>query len=153
MRTAYLVQDDTPGQLARAVARYRLQRPAFLVPVLVELALGGVFAAAGHPSWAVLLVVVALLQPILLWRQTGRLAVAMQRRGYRPGTVLEVDWEPERFTVASPDSSASYPYGAVSGAQQVGSSVAMRIRGARVLLVLPVELVPPAARPRLGLPA
>ena len=147
----YAVGPDTALRMARAAARYRMARPAFWIPIVVEVALAAVFVAAGHPGWGIFLVVVALLQPLALAVQTQSMARAMFFRGYRPGSVLTVDWEPSGFTVASPDASAQYGYDVVSGAQEVGPAVAMRIRGARVLLVLPTDVVPDTVRPRLGL--
>jgi hypothetical protein len=151
VRTQVAIGPETPVQMARAAARYRMLRPAFWIPVLVELVLGGVFAAAGHPGWAIFLVAVAVLQPVVLAVQAQSMARAMHFRGYRPGTVLAVDWEPAAFTVISAEGSARHQYEVVSGARVVGPAMAMRIRGTRVLLVLPVQLVPEDARPRLGL--
>ena len=153
MRTETVIDDTAATQLARASARYRLTRPAFWIPVVVELALAAAFVAAGHRGWAVLLVVVALLGPVVLVAQTPFLAAGLARRAFRPGTVLTVDWDDDTFTVATPDASGTHHYRSVTAAREVRGAVAMRIRGARVLLLLPAEVVPPAARPRLGLPA
>ncbi len=150
MRSEVPIGADTAARMARASTRYRLGRPAFWAPIAVELALAVVFAAAGHPGWAVLLAVVAVLGPVLLVAQTPSLAAAMRRRGYRPGTTLTVDWEEETFTVAGPDSAGTHHYASVTGARLVGDAVVFRIRGARVLLLLPAEVVPPAVRPRLS---
>ena len=152
MRTEYRIGPDTPGRMARAVTRYRARRPAFLVPVVVELLLGVVFAAAGYPGWGAFMAVVALAQPAVLAIQSFTLANAMEHRGYRPGSQLVTDWAPDGFEISTVSGSGRYPYDAVSGTRVYGGAVVMRIRGARVLLVLPAEVVPPAARPRLGLP-
>jgi hypothetical protein len=151
VRTETVVDATTATRLARASARYRLTRPAFWIPVLVELALVVVFAAAGRTGWAVLLAVVAVLGPVLLLAQTPSLAKAMRRRGYRPGTTLTVEWGEETFTVATPDSAGTHHYVSVSAAREVASAIVFRIRGARVLLLLPADVVPPEIRPRLGL--
>ena len=153
MRTETVVGDTAATQLAWASARYRLTRPAFWIPVVVELALAAAFASAGHPAWAVLLVLVALLAPAGLLVQTPSLAAGMARRGYRPGTVLTVDWGEDDFTISTPDGSGTHLYRSVTGARQLGSAVVLRIRGARVLLLLPADVVPEEARPRLGLTA
>jgi hypothetical protein len=151
VRTETVVDTTTAGRLAWASARYRLTRAAFWIPVVVELALVVVFAAAGHPGWAILLAVVAVLGPVLLVAQTPSLANAMRRRGYRPGTILAVEWGDDTFTVSTPDSAGTHHYAAVTAAREVGGAVVFRIRGARVLLLLPADVVPPEARPRLGL--
>ena len=153
MRTDTVVDGTTATHLAWASARYRLTRPAFWIPVLVELALAGVFFAAGHPGWAVLLLVVALLAPTVLVAQTPYLAGGMARRGYRPGTILSVDWDEDSFTITTPDAAGRHRFAAVTGARQFDDAVVMRIRGARVLLLLPADVVPDTVRPRLGLPA
>jgi len=153
MRTETLVGDTAATQLAWASTRYRLTRPAFWIPVVVELALAAAFVAAGHPGWAALLVVVALLGPVVLIAQTPFLAAGLARRAFRPGTVLSVDWGDDTFTVSTPDASGTHHYRSVTGARELRGAVAMRIRGARVLLLLPADVVPPAARPRLRLPA
>lgn len=151
MRTEVAIGPDTAARMARASTRYRLGRPAFWVPIAVELALAVVFAAAGHPGWGVVLVVVALLGPVLLRLQTPTLARAMARRGYRSGTTMTVDWDDDTFTVSTPDGSGTHHYHSATGARLVDGAVGLRIRGARVLLLLPADVVPDAVRPRLGL--
>ena len=152
MRTDTVVDTTTATRLAWASARYRLTRPAFWVPVLVELLLAAVFAAARHPLWAALLAVVAVLGPVVLVVQTPSLANAMRRRGYRPGTMLAVDWGPETFTVSTPDAAGTHHYVSVRQAREVEGAVVFRVRGARVLVLLPADVVPAEVRPRLGLP-
>jgi len=153
VQTRYAVGFDTAPALAAASTRYRLTRPAFWVPLAVEAALAAAFAAAGHPVWGVALLAVVLLQPLGLLLQTRSLAGSMARRGYRPGTVLTVDWHDETFTVATPDAVGTHRYQSVIGPRVVGGAVVLRVRGARVLLLLPAEAVPDSVRPRLGLSA
>jgi hypothetical protein len=66
---------------------------------------------------------------------------------------MTVDWGEETFTVATSEASGTHHYVSVSGARDVGDAIVFRIRGARVLLLLPAEVVPDAVRPRLGLGA
>jgi hypothetical protein len=151
VRVDYAIGPDTARAMARASTRYRLTRPAFYISVLVELAIAGAFAAAGRPGWALLVVVVALSLPLVLVAQTSTLARAMERRGYRPGTTMSVDWQDEQFVVATPDAAATHPYAAVATARLVQDAVVLRLRGARILILLPAAAVPDAVRPRLGL--
>jgi hypothetical protein len=147
----YPIGADTARQMARASTWYRLTRPAFYVAFVIELAIAAAFAAAGRPGWAGLVVVLALSVPLALVLQTGSVARAMQRRGYRPGTVMTVDWQDEQFVVTTPDASAAHGYDAVASARLVQDAVVLRLRGARILVMIPAGAVPDAVRPRLGL--
>jgi hypothetical protein len=127
-----------------------LLRPAFLAAVLLEVLCGVLFVAAGQVGWGVFVLAVAVLLPTILLLQTPRLGQAMRHRGYRPGTTMSIDWEPETFTVSTPDSTATHHYVQVARARDVGEAVVLRMRGSRILLVLPAALVPPDVRPRLA---
>jgi hypothetical protein len=151
VRVDYRIGEDTARAMARASTWYRLTRPAFYVAVLVELGIAAAFAASGRPGWAVLVVVLALSLPLVLVLQTSSLTRAMQRRGYRPGTTMSVDWQDEQFVVATPDAAATHPYAAVASARVVQEAVVLRMRGARVLIMLPAAAVPDTVRPRLRL--
>jgi hypothetical protein len=151
VRVEYPIGAETARQMARASTWYRLTRPSFSLSVLIELAIAGAFAAAGRPGWALLVVVLALGLPLVLVLQTSSLTRAMQRRGYRAGTTMSVDWQDEQFVVATPDASAAHPYAAVASARSVQDAIVLRLRGARILLLLPAAAVPSTVRPRLGL--
>jgi hypothetical protein len=146
-----VVGDTTASRLGWASTRYRLTRPAFFVPVLAELVLAAMFLAAGHPVGAGLLAAVAVIGPLGLVAQTPSLIGSMQRRGYRPGMRLTVEWDEDTFTVSSGDASGTHHYASVAGAREVQGAVVLRLRGARVQLLLPADVVPPEARPRLRL--
>jgi hypothetical protein len=151
VRAEYSITAATGPAMARAATAYRLLRPAFLGAVVLEVLCGVFLLGAGHRGSGIVVLVVAALGPAVLLLQTPRLGRAMQYRGYRPGTTMSIDWEPRSFTLATPDASSTQSYDQVASARAVGRAVVLRMRGSRMLLVVPAELVPGEVRPRFRL--
>jgi hypothetical protein len=150
VRSDYLVDAGTARRMARASVVYRVTSPAIYGAVLLELAIAVGFLASGRPVWGIALAAFAISLPVILWVQAGSLARTMQHRGFRPGTLLSVEWEPETFTVETPDAAVRHRYDHVSSARDVAGAVVLRMRDARILLLLPTQVVPDYARPRLS---
>jgi hypothetical protein len=151
VRAETAVDDSTALRLARASVRYRLTSPAIYLALLLELGIAFALWAAGRPWWGLAVAACAVTIPVALGLQTASLARTLQRRGYRPGTTMTVDWDDEAFTVTTPTGRGVYRYAAVASARRVGDVVVARIHGVRVLVVLPAEVVPDSARAHLPL--
>lgn len=150
LRLTYDVDRGTARAMAKAATLYRLLRPSFLGAIGIEVVLAIAFAAGGRNTWALALLAAALVTVLLLFLQTRTLTRALTARGFRPGTTLTVDWGPETFTVTAPQQSATHYRADVQHFAVHGEAALMRMRGSRLLLVLPAQLVPPEVRPGLG---
>ncbi len=150
MRAEYVVDELTARAMARAVYRYRMRQPLFLAIVGLELVFAVAFAATGRYGWAVLFVLLALSLPLLGALQVSRAAGMLRARGFRPGTSIAAEWDDDGFLVMTPEAHSRHRYTEVRDARAMPEAVVIRLRSARILLVLPAALVPPEARARLA---
>jgi hypothetical protein len=150
IHTEYLVAEDTARRMARLAVRYRFTRPEYLVVVGIEVVLGVLFLVTG-PQWlgGVFLAAVALLLMIIPV-QLRRLDQSLRARGFAPGTTVAVDFYPDRFVVTTPTAHVTHPLGDVRTRLVTPDGVALKMRTANILVLLPVELVAPEARPWLA---
>jgi hypothetical protein len=146
----YVVEAGTAQQMAVAVFRYRLTQPAFLAILALELVFAAVFAATGRPVVALVFVLLALSMPLFGWLRLPRLSRMLQARGFRPGASVSTDWDADRFVVTSSAARSVHRYDEVVAVRQFGTVLAIKLRAARALLVLPEQLVPATVRPRLA---
>lgn len=149
VRTEFVVAPDTARTVARAVVRYRLTSVSALGPLLILAGLvlvtgvGGVVWLAVAEALAIVVIVAAAFAGI------PRLTRTLQARGFRPGTTVTVDWADADFTVTTPSGHAVHAYADVRSVRVFGRVVAIRLNPARLLVVLPTELVPGEALRRL----
>jgi hypothetical protein len=138
------------GLMARAVVRARLTAPGLLTYLGIDLVGAAVFLATG-PTWlGVALVAVVILVPLLMALQLGRLSRALAARGFAAGTRLAVDWGADNFVVTTSLAHATYFYRDLRSVKARGGVVIFRLRTARLLVLLPAELVPPAVSSALA---
>jgi hypothetical protein len=146
----YSVARGTARQMARSIAFYRLTRPTFYGAIGLEVLAAILFAAAGSNTWGLVALVAALVSVGLLFLQVPTLARALTARGFQPGTTLAVDWRPDTFTITAPAHSSTHQRAEVRHFAVQGEAALLRLRAARMLIVLPAQLVPPEVRPGLG---
>ncbi|PZS29199.1 MAG: hypothetical protein DLM58_15870 [Pseudonocardiales bacterium] len=90
-----------------------------------------------------------LVLPGVLLLRRRQLRAAMVARGYRPGSRLSTDFDADGFTVTSSVGSAVHKYADMSFVASAGGMVVLRLRPARLLVVLPAPLLPAECSPAL----
>lgn len=137
----YVVEPDTPRQLAGALMRYRAVRS--ISPWLGVAALVGLASAAAAGQWvpALVFAVVALSTAFTTLTQYRGTANLLAAGAYRPGTPLTVDWFADRFVVAAPQGSAAHALSDVRAVSPGGAVVLVAMRTKREIVVLPAALV------------
>jgi hypothetical protein len=137
-RAAFIVQRD------------RFFRPITTTLLAIELAVAVVFFVVG-PIWAgVLLAVVGAVGPLAAYLTLPKLSAHLEATGFAPGTALAVDYLPEQFVLSTGGSSNALAYAEIQKLRITRSLAVLRRRGEKVLFLLPVEAVPPQARPLFG---
>lgn len=145
----YVVPDGCAARLAGAARTYRLRRPSFVVPVVAEVIVGMVALVIG-PIWlGVVFLVLAVLLPLALFGQARALAAALGAAAFRPGTVLGASWDVREFAITAGDDQALHGYEEVRDFAEIDGVAVLRLHGDRLLLLLPLEVVPDAGRARL----
>ena len=145
----YLVDEGCAHRMARGLAQSRIVTPAFLAILALEIAVGIGLIVVRSLAVGVFFLVVAALFPLAILAQTGRLTRALAARGFRPGTTLQVDWLADRFVVTTGTAQATHHYAAVRSVVTRGGAVLIRMRGMRLVVVLPEAVVPDEVRTRL----
>jgi hypothetical protein len=141
-----LLDDAAPRVMARAAVRARLTAPLFVGYLIVAALVGLLLLATGPVGLGIGVLGVVVLLPLLTFAQVGRTARAFAARGYRPGTTVSADWGPDSFVVTTSLAHATYFYRDIRAVRRTGSAVFFRMRAARLLVLLPSELVPSGVR-------
>jgi hypothetical protein len=144
-----VVDPGCAARMARVAVRYRLTRPEYLAVLGAEVLAGVVLLLTG-PTWLGGVFVAAVaVQLLLIPVQIRRLETSLRVRGFAPDTTVAVDFYPDRFVVTTPTVQATHPLSDVRSALATDTAVALKMRRANFLVLLPTELVPPEVRPSL----
>lgn len=145
----YVVDDRAAARMAAAAVRVAFTQPRMLVVTGIIVvaatvvgaaqAVGGSGLAGAITGFVIGLVLVTLMYVV----QRGQLRRAFAARGYRPGSLLRVDYGQDGFTISTPEASARHPYANIAKiAIRDDVVVLVMMPRPRVMFVLPRQLVP-----------
>jgi hypothetical protein len=150
-RRTTVIGPADPRRFARAVLQFQNRNVRTAVTLGAVVICLAATAATGAWMGASGLALGLAVVSVALVRARGRLASTLTARGFAPGTQIAADFFTDSWTILTPNGSSRHFYADVDRARLIDGVVLVRIRSARVIVIMPVELVAAGAASALGL--